>query len=250
MDIIILFLGGPGSGKTTYSQLLFDYYISLGRNVVYVNLDCSNEFLPKKNFTDIKSILIGDEILSELHIGPNSSIFFSMEYLQKNLKWLEFEISKFKLQNKRTFFFFDLPGQIELFTHHKSLKHIIKKLNRSNLISSLILSDSFFWFDKSIFHTIALSNLMILINMEIPSFHILTKTDLCKLFNLKKIDFEEKKFKIHQESSKSIFSWGKKIKFSIEDVILDYGMMNPIPINLTKSTQVLDLVKYLDRYLS
>ena len=249
MDTILLFLGGPGCGKTTYSQLLFDYYISLGRNVVYVNLDCSNEFLIKKNLIDIKNILIGDEILSELHVGPNSSIFFSIEYLQKNLKWLEFEISKFKLQHKKTFFFLDFPGQIELFTHHKSLKNIIKKLNRSNLISSLVLSDSFFWFDKSNFHTLALSNLIILINMETPSFHILTKIDLCKRFNLKAIEFKGKKIKIHQQIVKSIFSWGAKIKFSIEDVILDYGMTNPIPIDLTKNTQILDLVKHLDRYL-
>lgn len=247
-DKIILFTGSPGSGKTTYSQLLFDYYISLDRNVVYVNLDCFNESSTKENLIDIKTILSGNEILSELHIGPNCSIFFSIEYLYKNLKWLEIQMTKYKYTQKEIFFFFDLPGQIELFTHYQSLKNIINRLNKTNFISNLILSDSFFWFDNSNFHTLALTNLMMVINIEAPFFHILTKIDLCKKFNLKRIAIGKKRYNEPDKKTPTIFSWGNRIKFSIEDIIFDFGIINPTPIDLTLNFHMLNIIKYLDRY--
>lgn len=182
---IIIFLGAPGSGKTTYANTLYDFFICLKKKVVYIDLDCSNTIKRKKNSIDFKDILIGEEILSELHIGPNSSIFFSIEYLEKNLGWLEFEIFNFSSKSESTYFFLDFPGQIELFTHHCQIRNIIRTLKKNGFsLSSFLLSDSFFWYDRTNFHILALSNLMMILNTETSFFHILTKTDLVKNKNL------------------------------------------------------------------
>ena len=241
--IIILFLGAPGSGKTTYSQYLSKIYTSLNRNITYVNLDCSNSFQPEKGKIDYKEILNCDEILSELHIGPNSAIFFSIEYLYENLWWLEREMESVNLESKNNIFFFDLPGQIELFTHHYGIKSIIKQFGKNQyFLFSLILSDSFFWYDETNFHVLALTNLMIIFNTELMFYHILTKTDL-----LENCNYSTKNCFHFFKNEKTVFSWSKKLKFSIEDIIFDFGMISPVTVNLSKNHQILNLIKYLDQ---
>ena len=49
-----------------------------------------------------------------------------MEFLEKNYAWLETRISEIKDH----YLIFDLPGQIELYTNHYSLKNIIQKMTR------------------------------------------------------------------------------------------------------------------------
>jgi GTPase SAR1 family protein len=247
-NLITLIIGAPGSGKSTYSHLLIDFYNSLGRNAIYVNLDCSATSTFDKKKIDFKNILIGEEILSELHIGTNSSIFFSIEYLQSNLEWLESEIKTFETKSKKNYYFFDLPGQIELFTHHCGIRNIIRKLNKNNFfLSSLILSDSFFWFDKTNSYMVALSNLMMIFNTELPFFHVLTKTDLLKKNFITRKTVKKDNFKIYKKNFKDIFSWSNNLKFSIEDIILDFGMINPTPINPFESIHLLNLIKHLDK---
>ncbi len=49
---------------------------------------------------------------------------YCLEYLEANVDWLEAKLRA----NAGAYFLFDLPGQIELFTHHTSLRHILDKL--------------------------------------------------------------------------------------------------------------------------
>lgn len=245
---VYLFLGAPGSGKTTYAFILNEFLISLGKRTAYVNLDCSNNSLLNDVSVDFRDIILGEEILPELHIGPNCSIFFSIEYLLENLDWLEMETKIITSKNYTTYFLFDLPGQIELFTHHESLRKMVRKFKRNKFsFSTLILSDSFFWYDKTNFHILALSNLMMVFNIETAFFHILTKTDLIKKYEQYEENKIEEKSKIFQDETQNIFSWSNKFRFSIEDVILDFGMIYPTPINLNQNIHLLNLVKNLEK---
>ena len=95
---------------------------------------------------------------------------------------------------------------------------------------------------------LALSNLMIIFNTEIPFFHILTKTDLLNISITISKKKKKENFKTQIEKFKNIFLWTNKLKFSIEDIILDFGMINPTIIDITKKLELLNLVKYIDRY--
>ena len=245
---IFLFLGAPGSGKTTYSQTLNGFLLSLGKKSVYVNLDCSNNFLSNCNSIDFREIMFGEEILSELHIGPNCSVFFSIEYLIENIEWLESKMEILNTKNQIEYFLFDVPGQMELFTHNKALKKMVKKFKQNQFsFSTLILSDSFFWYDKTNYHILALSNLMMIFNTETAFFHILTKTDLVKNFTQNEKKKREENSKKIQNFNQNIFSWGNKLKFSIEDFIYDFGFTYPLSVDLFENSHLLNLIKKLEK---
>ena len=56
-------------------------------------------------------------------------MMYCMEFLEKNLDWLVDRITP----RLPSFLIFDLPGQIELYINHDSLKNIIKALSKLNI---------------------------------------------------------------------------------------------------------------------
>ena len=52
-----------------------------------------------------------------------------MEFLEANIDWLTDRIEKQNSANGCKYFIFDLPGQVEIYSNHNSLKSIIKKLS-------------------------------------------------------------------------------------------------------------------------
>ena len=60
-----------------------------------------------------------------LKLGPNGALVYCMEFLESNFEWLVVQIKKFP---KDKYFLFDFPGQVELYTHHKSVKNIVARL--------------------------------------------------------------------------------------------------------------------------
>ncbi len=121
-------IGPPGSGKTTYCRGMQEFLSHLGRKVVIVNLDPANEGLPYPCAVDISELVTLDDVMDGLKLGPNGGLIYSMEYLEANLDWLE---NKLKLHHD-CYFLFDCPGQVELYTHHNSVKNIFAQLSKWN----------------------------------------------------------------------------------------------------------------------
>ena len=76
-------------------------------------------------------------------LGPNGGLVFCMEYLERNLDWLqsEMESAVSALRNidagengssmtsdDHVYFLFDFPGQVELYTHHNSVARLLETL--------------------------------------------------------------------------------------------------------------------------
>ncbi len=106
-----------------------------------------------------------EDVLETFQLGPNGGLIYSVEYLEKNIQWLKGKIKEQQklnpsqcTQTKRqqammphaarlcrslslmllccfapadAYFLFDLPGQVELYTHHQSLRHIVDKMTQS-----------------------------------------------------------------------------------------------------------------------
>lgn len=61
-------------------------------------------------------------------LGPNGGMLYCMEYLEANFDWLEEELGKLP---KDVYIMFDLPGQVEFWTNHESLKRIVDRLSKA-----------------------------------------------------------------------------------------------------------------------
>lgn len=59
-------------------------------------------------------------------LGPNGGVVYALETLEANFDWLRDGLARLG----DDYILFDCPGQVELFTHHDSLKRIFKKLEK------------------------------------------------------------------------------------------------------------------------
>lgn len=123
-------LGPAGSGKTTYCKSLASAYTQLSRQTIIVNLDPANDLLPYIPAINITSLISMYDVMEKLKLGPNGAMMYCMEYLEKNMDWLLDALAK---HHPNTYILFDCPGQVELFTHHSSLKNIIDMLTKHNI---------------------------------------------------------------------------------------------------------------------
>lgn len=118
--------------------------------------------------------------MQEFKLGPNGSMIYAMEFLETNIDWLVNKIE----QSSERYFIFDLPGQVEIFSNHSSLKNIIKALStRLNMqISAIHLVDSTYLYEKNRFLASLMLSLTAVIGMEMPFINAITKIDLLKSF--------------------------------------------------------------------
>ncbi len=119
-----LVIGPPGSGKSTYCCGMKEFLSAFGRKVVIVNMDPANGTLPYECEVNISELITLSDAMDKLKLGPNGSLVYCMEFLEKNLEWLREKLDQFQ----GSYFLFDFPGQVELFTHHQSVRNIAKKL--------------------------------------------------------------------------------------------------------------------------
>lgn len=74
---------------------------------------------------------------------------------------------------------FDMPGQIELYTHMQAGRQLIELLQSWNFrICSVFLLDSQFMVDGSKFLSGTMAALSVMANMELPHVNVLSKMDL------------------------------------------------------------------------
>lgn len=121
-------IGPPGSGKTTYCKGMQEFLSKIGRKVAVVNLDPANDLLPYDAAVDISELVNLDDVMENLKLGPNGGLIYCMEYLEKNLDWFKSQLEKFN----DCYILFDCPGQVELYTHHDSVKRILAELQKWN----------------------------------------------------------------------------------------------------------------------
>ncbi|KAM0916942.1 hypothetical protein ACQ4PT_009933 [Festuca glaucescens] len=151
-------IGPPGCGKTTYCNGM-SQFLSLIRSVVlYAVRVCSdvweNELDSRCVFLtvvpryecaiNIEDLIKLSDVMSEHSLGPNGGLVYCMDYLEKNIDWLEEKLkplieAECRLPFSSTilqlfvvtadhYLLFDFPGQLELFSLHTNARNIINKL--------------------------------------------------------------------------------------------------------------------------
>ena len=58
---------------------------------------------------DIRDLITVDDVMDELHLGPNGGLMFSMEYLLENLDWFEEQLGT---EWEDEYMLIDCPGML------------------------------------------------------------------------------------------------------------------------------------------
>lgn len=111
---------------------------------------------------------------------------FAMEQLERDVEWL---ISKIAALKDTHYFIFDCPGQIELYTHHKSFQSISEILMKrfDFRFSAVHLVDSYYCSDPAMFISVVLTALSAMLRIALPHVNVLSKVDLIE--RMGKLDF-------------------------------------------------------------
>ena len=126
MPFAQLVIGPPGSGKSTYCDGMHQFLSAIGRKCSVVNLDPANDKTSYPCAFDIRELVTLEEIMADEELGPNGGVLYALEELEHNSEWLEEGLKELG----EDYVLFDCPGQVELFTHHSSLRNIFFRIQK------------------------------------------------------------------------------------------------------------------------
>lgn len=149
MPFAQLAIGPPGAGKSTYCNGMHQFLGAIGRKCSIVNLDPANDKTSYPCALDVRDLVTLEEIMSEDQLGPNGGVLYALEELEQNFDFLEEGLKAlggmricvyltFALDRRLIgmlpipddYVIFDCPGQVEIFTHHASLRNIFFRLEK------------------------------------------------------------------------------------------------------------------------
>lgn len=121
---------------------------------------------------DVMELIKLEDAMANLNLGPNGALMYCMEYLEENSDWL-FE----KLENiKDSYLIFDMPGQVELYTHHNSIKNIFSKLEKIGYhLCAVHMVDSHYCSEPTKFISTLLLSLSTMLQIGLPHVNVLSK---------------------------------------------------------------------------
>ncbi|KAF3062080.1 GPN-loop GTPase 2 [Daldinia childiae] len=180
MPFAQLVLGSPGSGKSTYCDGMHQFMSAIGRECSVVNLDPANDHTSYPCALDIRDLITLEEIMNDDQLGPNGGILYAFEELENNMEWLENGLKGLG----ESYILFDCPGQVELYTHHNSLRNIFFKLQKLGYrLVAVHLSDSFCLTQPSLYISNLLLTLRAMLQMDLPHINVLTKIDKVSFYD-------------------------------------------------------------------
>ena len=115
-----------------------------------------------------------------MSLGPNGGLIYCFEFLMENLDFLTDPLEEV---TEDYLIVFDMPGQIELYTHVPILPDLVKTLMHGSLnirMCAAYLLEATFVVDRPKFFSGTLSAMSAMLMLEMPHINILSKMDLVK----------------------------------------------------------------------
>ncbi|DAA73587.1 TPA_exp: Uncharacterized protein A8136_4616 [Trichophyton benhamiae CBS 112371] len=174
MPFAQLVIGPPGSGKSTYCNGMQQFMSAIGRKCSIVNLDPANDQTSYTPAVDVRELVTLEEIMKEDTLGPNGAVLYALEELEENFEWLEEGLHSLG----DDYVLFDCPGQVEIFTHHSSLRNMFFKIQKLGYRLVVVhLVDSYNLTLPSMYISALLLSLRAMLQMDLPHLNVLTKID-------------------------------------------------------------------------
>ncbi|KAK8977371.1 hypothetical protein V6N11_034421 [Hibiscus sabdariffa] len=245
-------IGPPGSGKTTYCSGMSQFLQLIGRKVAVINLDPANDSLPYECAVNIEDLIKLSDVMTEHSLGPNGGLVYCMDYLEKNIDWLQ---SKLEPLLKDHYLLFDFPGQVELFFLHSNAKNVVMKLiKKLNLrLTAVHLVDAHLCSDPGKYVSALLLSLSTMLHLELPHINVLSKIDLIEsygklAFNLDfYTDVQDLSYLQHHLDQDPRSAKYRKLTKELCEVIEDFSLVNFTTLDIQDKESVGNLVKLIDK---
>lgn len=246
-----LVIGPPGSGKTTYCEKVTEFYKELDRKVSVVNLDPANENMKYDAEIDVMKLISVEDAMEHFNLGPNGALMYCVEYLETNFDWLLDQLKR----SPSKYFIFDCPGQVELYTHHKSMANIFEKLEKLGYhLCTVHLIDSHYCSQPTKFISTLLLSLNTMLQMKLPHVNVLSKADLLKQFESKLLfnmdfytDVLDLSYLIDALDNSPGFKKYKKLNAAIVGMVEDYSLVSFQPLDVNRKESLLRLKNCIDK---
>lgn len=263
----VLVMGPAGAGKTTFCSALIEYLQTNRRSCFYVNLDPAAEAFAFQPDLDIRELITLEDVMEELGLGPNGGLIYCFEFLLQNLDFLTEALDPI---SDDYLIIFDMPGQIELYTHVPLLPSLIQHLSRAGPLNislcAAYLLESTFVADRAKFFAGTLSAMSAMIMLEMPHVNILSKIDQVKsMIGKKELDrftaadanlLEDEYTEADESSallakpysSDAVLSGGsfKRLNRAVAQMIDDYSLVSFLKLDVKDEDSVGAVLSYID----
>ncbi|KAK2624416.1 hypothetical protein QTJ16_006366 [Diplocarpon rosae] len=253
MPFAQLVLGSPGSGKSTYCNGMHQFMSAIGRKCSVVNLDPANDQTNYPCAIDVRDLVKLEEIMEDDDLGPNGAVLYALEELEQNIDWLEKGLSELG----EDYVLFDCPGQVELYTHHSSLRNIFFRLQKLGYrLVVLHLSDSYCLTIPSLYISNLILSLRAMLQMDLPHLNVLTKID--KISSYSSLPFNLDFYTevqdlsyllpyLQEESSVMAGSKFEGLNTAIAELVESFGLVGFETLAVEDKKSMMHLLQVIDR---
>jgi GTPase SAR1 family protein len=257
-------MGPAGAGKTTFCNALIQHCQTTRRSCFYVNLDPAAESFQYDPDLDIRELVTLEDVMEELGLGPNGGLIYCFEFLLQNQDFLTESLDPL---SEEYLIIFDMPGQIELYTHVPLLPSLVQFLSRAgplniNLCAAYLL-ESTFVVDKAKFFAGTLSAMSAMLMLEMPHVNILTKMDQVRemvtrreLKRFARVDVQllldnkeaEDSANSDPMSKESLMSGGSfdRLNRAVAQLIDDFSMVSFLQLDVQDEDSVAAVLSHID----
>ena len=258
----VLVMGPAGAGKTTFCNALIQHLQTVRRSCFYVNLDPAAEEFTYEPDLDIRELITLEDVMEELELGPNGGLIYCFEFLMQNLDFLTKALEPL---SEEYLIVFDMPVQIELYTHVPIVPNLVTFLSRQGPLNislcAAYLLESTFVIDKAKFFAGTLSAMSAMIMLEMPHINILSKMDQIKemigrreLKRFINVDVQmlqedtgddDPSDPLSKESLMSGRSF-KRLNRAVAQLIDDFSMVSFLKLDINDEDSVAAILSYID----
>ncbi|KIW64042.1 hypothetical protein PV04_09002 [Phialophora macrospora] len=255
-------IGPPGAGKSTYCNGMQQFMGAIGRKASIVNLDPANDpissnYQPALDIRDLISLetIMQDE---EIGLGPNGGVLYALEELEADLDnngggWFEAGLKKLG----DDYLLLDCPGQVEIFTHHASLRRVLARLEKMGYRLVVVnLIDSYALTLPSLYISTLLLSLRMMLQLDLTHVNVLTKIDNLNkypplAFNLDfYTDVQDLEFLLPLLRNESpLFRTGKfaALNEAIVQLVEEFGLVGFETLAVEDKKSMMQLLRVIDR---
>jgi hypothetical protein len=187
-------------------------------------------------------------------------LVYCIEYLEKNLIWLKNHIKEVQKSTPSAYFLFDLPGQVELYSHHDSLKRIVDKMTQSwgLRLTCVHLVDSHHVSDPAKYISVLLLSLASMTQLSLPHVNVLSKMDLIESmgrlefgleFYTDVLDLSYLLPRLRQQAGAAhpLAKKFSRLTKSLAELIESYNLVSFVPLDIQNPQLIANVVRIVDK---